>query len=317
MGWRKQGLTSQGFATNSASLSCPVPSGLTRAGLITLSIYTKHSAFVAPQPPSFSGSGIAFNYVSSTQVQLADFSFVRHSVYWWYGYAPAGPIVTNLSEVVAESSMLAVAYTDDDDSNAAVFVNYSENSATTSSIPSAAQLTTQTRGILTTNCWYLGLATNPPSSGGWTHTASNPANSPQTSSLSLGFGTSGAPNLTSPADRWLLTGMSFRTVVPPVVTQVPIINGTPQVGIITTYVPSQGSNGSITGIQWLRNGSPISAATGSTYTPVALDESTSLSVRETWTNSDGSVYATSGGVTVGAAAVGNSWFAYVMSQGGI
>lgn len=91
---------------------------------------------------------------------------------------------------------------------------------------------------------------------------------------------------------------------PGVVTN-PAIIGTPQVGVASSFTPGTYS-GSPTptqsGIQWTLDGSNISGATSSTYTPVTGDATHTLAVKETVTNTSGSVTGTSTGKTVSAAA---------------
>lgn len=90
----------------------------------------------------------------------------------------------------------------------------------------------------------------------------------------------------------------------PAVTSAPSITGTPVVGTPVVYTA-----GVFSGIpaptitrQWLRDGSPISGATGASYTPVAADAGTNrLSLRETATNIAGSVQSTSATATVNQA----------------
>ncbi|GAB5388020.1 MAG: hypothetical protein Alpg2KO_09880 [Alphaproteobacteria bacterium] len=89
----------------------------------------------------------------------------------------------------------------------------------------------------------------------------------------------------------------------PVNTHAPNIVGDGVVGLTLTA-----ANGGWTGSpdpsyshQWLRNGSNISGATGNTYTLVGDDANTTVSLRVTATNSEGSASATSGGLSVTAA----------------
>ena len=81
----------------------------------------------------------------------------------------------------------------------------------------------------------------------------------------------------------------------PTNTALPAITGTPTVGQVLTA-----SNGTWTGTptptytrQWLRNGTVISGATGTTYTLVEADEGATIRVRVTGTNTLGSAQATS------------------------
>lgn len=61
----------------------------------------------------------------------------------------------------------------------------------------------------------------------------------------------------------------------------PTIIGTSQVGSTLTAVPGYWESGVSLSFQWLRNGSPISGATSSTYTLVTEDNATSVSVEVT------------------------------------
>ncbi|MDQ1083948.1 MULTISPECIES: hypothetical protein [Microbacterium] len=66
----------------------------------------------------------------------------------------------------------------------------------------------------------------------------------------------------------------------------PTISGTPTVGTAVTAVPGAWGPAPVTyTYQWLRSGSPISGATGASYTPVAADAGTALSVTVTGTKS--------------------------------
>lgn len=85
----------------------------------------------------------------------------------------------------------------------------------------------------------------------------------------------------------------------PVNTVAPAITGTTTVGSVLTA--STGTWTSAAGAlsyayQWRRNGVDIGGATASTYTLVGADETTTITVRVTATNVDGSTAATSAGV---------------------
>lgn len=90
---------------------------------------------------------------------------------------------------------------------------------------------------------------------------------------------------------------------PPVISGVPTIVGSPQVGSASSYTPaSVSANPASTRTQqWKIDGVAISGATGTTYTPVAGDATKTLTVTQTETNGNGSANATSAGSVVGAA----------------
>lgn len=108
----------------------------------------------------------------------------------------------------------------------------------------------------------------------------------------------------------------------PLVLSNPIISGTPQVGISSGYTAS-----SVSGyptptrtIQWTLDGANIGGATASTYTPVSGDAAHALRVVETWTNSSGSVVATSAPITViaaGASSLALTWNLPVYKADGV
>ena len=81
----------------------------------------------------------------------------------------------------------------------------------------------------------------------------------------------------------------------------PVINGTPEVGVVTTYTPASVGGAptpTVTGRQWYIGAAPIAGATGLTYTPITGDIGLGLSIQETWTNSGGSISVQSAPVTV-------------------
>jgi peptidoglycan/xylan/chitin deacetylase (PgdA/CDA1 family) len=80
----------------------------------------------------------------------------------------------------------------------------------------------------------------------------------------------------------------------------PAISGTPRVGSVLTANPGTWSPSGLTfAYQWLRNGTAITGATARTYTPVAADVGTTLTVRVTGTPAGGTgTSATSAGVVV-------------------
>lgn len=91
-----------------------------------------------------------------------------------------------------------------------------------------------------------------------------------------------------------LTASAPSGVPSPVNTAAPAITGTAQVG--QTLTASQGSwsnSPSSYAYQWTRAGSPISGATASTYSPIAADVGSTLTVTVTATNAGGSAAATS------------------------
>lgn len=85
----------------------------------------------------------------------------------------------------------------------------------------------------------------------------------------------------------------------PANTVLPAISGVAQVGQVLTAWPGAWTNSPAFGFQWSADGSPISGATGPTYTPVSGDVGDVITVTVTGTNSAGSASATS----VGTAAV--------------
>ena len=84
----------------------------------------------------------------------------------------------------------------------------------------------------------------------------------------------------------------------PVNTALPSISGTPQVGVtLMVNAATWTSASSIQrAYQWLRGGSAIPGAIGTSYTPIVGDVGFTISVRETATNTDGSTDATSASV---------------------
>lgn len=85
------------------------------------------------------------------------------------------------------------------------------------------------------------------------------------------------------------TGTSPATVAPSVITQA-TISGTGTVGqTLTVSVGSaSGTPAPTSMVQWLRGGTSISGATGTSYTTVSADGGTTLTARVTWTNTAGS-----------------------------
>ncbi|MBD8059724.1 glycoside hydrolase family 3 C-terminal domain-containing protein [Cellulomonas sp. JH27-2] len=79
----------------------------------------------------------------------------------------------------------------------------------------------------------------------------------------------------------------------------PVVTGTPVVGNKLTATVASHTSGSTLGYQWLRNGKAIAGATKSTYTAVAADAKTQVSVKVTATKSGSTaVSSTSAPVTV-------------------
>lgn len=98
---------------------------------------------------------------------------------------------------------------------------------------------------------------------------------------------------------------------PPINTVAPVISGTFEVGEVVSC-----TTGSWIGLppitysyQWLRNGTPISGATSSTYTIVLADDTEQLSCEVTATNAVGSASAVSNSETVGSnwILLGGTW----------
>jgi len=91
------------------------------------------------------------------------------------------------------------------------------------------------------------------------------------------------------------TGGAGPEAAAPVITGVPTILGAAEVGLTLSALAA-----TVTGTptptrtwQWFRGATPISGATTSAYTPVYADLGAVLTVRQTETNSSGSVNATS------------------------
>lgn len=113
-----------------------------------------------------------------------------------------------------------------------------------------------------------------------------------------------------PMNLGLSFGLSRRAVasggggnVAPVITGVPTISGTPEVGEVLTASPA-----SVTGTpsptrtwQWYRDAVAISGATGSTHTILSIDQGTDITVQQNETNVAGSDDATSLATSIPAA----------------
>ncbi len=98
----------------------------------------------------------------------------------------------------------------------------------------------------------------------------------------------------------------------PVITGVPTISGTEEVGEVLTATAASvtGNPSPSTTWQWERSGTPISGATSSTYTLVAADEGETLTVVQTETNAldvDSAESAATG-------TIGSSSFTYTLSN---
>lgn len=93
---------------------------------------------------------------------------------------------------------------------------------------------------------------------------------------------------------------------PPTFTTEPSISGTPAVGQTLTGNTGTISNGSVSAIQWLRNGTAISGATSATYVLVTADAGKAVTFRVTATGSGGTETATTAAVTIPAYTVANT-----------
>ena len=117
----------------------------------------------------------------------------------------------------------------------------------------------------------------------------------------------GVYNLTNPrrAQMWADAGQSppAQNTAPTTTTQ-PSITGGATVGSVLTLAEgaASGTPAPTSAIQWLRGSTAISGATGTTYTLVSGDVGQSISARVTWTNSAGSVSATSNAIAAQATA---------------
>ena len=97
----------------------------------------------------------------------------------------------------------------------------------------------------------------------------------------------------------LLTGETTPVMVAPTITTQPSITGGTTTGSVLTLNEgaASGTSAPTGAIQWLRRTTAISGATGATYTLVSGDVGQAISARVTWTNSAGSVQATSNAIT--------------------
>lgn len=93
---------------------------------------------------------------------------------------------------------------------------------------------------------------------------------------------------------------------PPSFTTEPSISGTPAVGQTLTGNTGTISNGTVSAVQWLRNGAAISGATSATYVLVTADAGKAVTFRVTATGSGGTETATAAAVTIPAYTVANT-----------
>lgn len=106
--------------------------------------------------------------------------------------------------------------------------------------------------------------------------------------------------------KWIKEYQEATADTAPANTVAPSITGTAKVGSVLTGTAGTwtGRPTPVTALQWLRGGVDIAGATASTYTLVAADAGTTVSLKVTATNSVGSVSATSAATaTVTAAPV--------------
>ena len=96
-------------------------------------------------------------------------------------------------------------------------------------------------------------------------------------------------------------GGGFQQIAPTITAQ-PSITGNATTGSVLTLNrgAASGTPAPTGAIQWLRGTTAISGATGATYTLVSGDVGQAISARVTWTNSAGSVQATSNAINVAA-----------------
>lgn len=94
----------------------------------------------------------------------------------------------------------------------------------------------------------------------------------------------------------------------PAITGVPTVTGLPETGqtLVATAAPSGGTAPIVTDWQWLRDSLAIAGATGPTYGLTGVDEGTSISVRQTDSNAQGSDSATSVPLTIAPATGGSA-----------
>jgi len=97
-----------------------------------------------------------------------------------------------------------------------------------------------------------------------------------------------------------------QSTTPPSFTTEPSISGTLAVGQTLTGNTGTIVNGSVSAVQWTRNGSPISGATSATYVLVTADAGKAVTFRVTATGSGGTETATAAAVTIPAYTVSNT-----------
>lgn len=98
-------------------------------------------------------------------------------------------------------------------------------------------------------------------------------------------------------------GVTVTAATAPAVVSAPAITGTPTAGSATSFTAGSFSGSPTPTLtqQWTIDGVDVSGATGATYTPISGDAGKALRVRQTATNSAGSVSSTSAPATVAAA----------------
>ena len=89
--------------------------------------------------------------------------------------------------------------------------------------------------------------------------------------------------------------------VPPVISGVPAILGSARYDSILTATLPSATGAASSSIQWLRNGTPISAAISNTYRLGAADVGAAISVRVTFVSSDGSIASATSAATAAVA----------------
>lgn len=107
--------------------------------------------------------------------------------------------------------------------------------------------------------------------------------------MQIGFSISSTQSTNAPS------GMEPIGEVTPVIAGTPTITGTPRVGDVLTATPAAttGLPVPVRSWQWLRSGVPLPGAVGPTHVLTAADEGSGVTVRQTETNSAGTVFAIS------------------------